>query len=747
MAGFPTIGSQIGAATNGANSLTAGPIGVNAWASVYVQIMIYSPSASVQSLSDNQSGKYSLIASGINGSVSLFVYRRQILQASGNFQITAVANSNVVPFELTMFEVFGDGGVDATGTVATGTGKSQSASVATQTADDLVLFFGSESTPPGTASYGAGQTNLSGYPTAPNNAESFGSYQTQTSAATVTPTQTTSNSVTWVAVAVAVSPQTPWYAVAGRPFVTVSPLGAVVTGVTNSGADFGPDTPGTSTSGIQEALTYISGGGTVFLTSGSYNLTSPISNTGNSQTVICASGVTLNFSNSSSSPYLNWNGDLGDIWVGCNFVTASGGTGQAAYHDCRWFGNGAVINCSGFNYIGSNQAVVGNSGEVVFNVQVYAQALGTLPEYNIEIDGFALSNFGGAALLLATNSFADDSGSPPLQTQWRNVRVARINAVMAQNNYHQAGKTFGTGVFFGECNGVVVEDCIIDCSNVPSTGTPDVSNCFVSCQRGGPTQNITFRRCRFNSGAGGASTNPGSCLEVQGANTGSGTGRGNTFDIRFEECVFVSGAGSGAPTGGAGGAYIDDTNGGGGNSRVYNLEFRHCIWPFTGMSFRSQGANSTPGYIRFVGAMPGALDTYSTTGPGGLFGRPIVQAPTLLASGQSTETEDFPLTSSSSTLASYTSPAVTTSRIRGVFRVSVYVASKSTGTPSISVAWTDPDTTAQSLTLLSSSVSTNHAATATATVYAAAGTAVTVSGSQSGSGANLLATAVIEQIA
>lgn len=42
--------------------------------------------------------------------------------------------------------------------------------------------------------------------------------------------------------------------VPGRPNITVSPVGVANGYITNAGADYGPDTPGTSTSGIQEAI-------------------------------------------------------------------------------------------------------------------------------------------------------------------------------------------------------------------------------------------------------------------------------------------------------------------------------------------------------------------------------------------------------------------------------------------------------------------------------------------------------------
>ena len=73
----------------------------------------------------------------------------------------------------------------------------------------------------------------------------------------------------------------------GRPSVTVSSKGLTLgtSEYFNDGADFGPDTPGTSTSGIQEAMDYLASSnyvqefgyaGTVRMNAGTFKITSPI---------------------------------------------------------------------------------------------------------------------------------------------------------------------------------------------------------------------------------------------------------------------------------------------------------------------------------------------------------------------------------------------------------------------------------------------------------------------------------------
>jgi hypothetical protein len=69
-----------------------------------------------------------------------------------------------------------------------------------------------------------------------------------------------------------------WADLTGAPFVTVSPVGIAKGYPMNNGADYGPDTPGTTTGGIQEAVNSLGlGGGTiVLLTGGTFDISSQI---------------------------------------------------------------------------------------------------------------------------------------------------------------------------------------------------------------------------------------------------------------------------------------------------------------------------------------------------------------------------------------------------------------------------------------------------------------------------------------
>lgn len=78
-----------------------------------------------------------------------------------------------------------------------------------------------------------------------------------------------------------------WSGLTGAPFVNVSPVGTAQGYPKNNGANYGPDTPGTTTCGIQEAIT---AGNPIYLLSGTFAITSEIILPANQRTVILGSG-------------------------------------------------------------------------------------------------------------------------------------------------------------------------------------------------------------------------------------------------------------------------------------------------------------------------------------------------------------------------------------------------------------------------------------------------------------------------
>ena len=97
-----------------------------------------------------------------------------------------------------------------------------------------------------------------------------------------------------------------WKQLPGKPTVTVSPVGIAQGFIKNGGSDYGPDTPGTTTSGIQEAINslgddtsyYLNNGGEVFLNyvAGVYTVSQPISSVGQFISIRGAPGAILQYS-------------------------------------------------------------------------------------------------------------------------------------------------------------------------------------------------------------------------------------------------------------------------------------------------------------------------------------------------------------------------------------------------------------------------------------------------------------------
>ncbi len=385
-----------------------------------------------------------------------------------------------------------------------------------------------------------------------------------------------------------------WMTLGGAPFITVSGRGLSngLASIPNDGADFGPDTGGTTTSGIQEALNAIgASGGVVWINRGGYSLLSSIYNTGSFQTVIFATGVTLNFS--SGGTYVSGDSLNGitDILVGRQII--SGVPTSINFHDCYWYGNGCQVNCSGLT--------TGN-GETA--IAIWAAGTNSSPPsttscYNIVVDGFTCSGWGGAATFIgADNTNVDQStyGESSLLSRW---------AVRHCSFYAKSGISAGSGFIV---QGSAIEGTVEDVSCDLSTTSGDISNCFVRA-RAGPTYSLVFRRCYFKSNG-----SSGQVLEWQ-SNAGGSTVQADTHEILAEDCTFWSGAASGSPFGGSGGGYIDDNNGSAtAKGNVFNLEFRRCSFICMGIDFSTSsvsGFTTRFGYLRFIDCRVASSSTVS----------------------------------------------------------------------------------------------------------------------------------------
>lgn len=454
-----------------------------------------------------------------------------------------------------------------------------------------------------------------------------------------------------------------WNVDAGTPFVTVSARGMAngLASVPNDGANFGPDTSGTTTSGIQEALNAISqNGGTISIQRGTYTLNNPIYQTGNYQTVIFEAGTTLLIGSSFPTSGLpSW---PGVIKVGWNL----GNTG--AFHHCYWFGNGTVLNLSG---VPSNVY-----GIAIVGVGPIAGGPSPAP-YMIRVDGFEISGSAGSGgndqVFVACGN---GNGSHPAYNQSLNqVHLSRIYTHNPQSGFTGSGITAR-----GSTRGVIVEDCYIDASTIGPT--VDNSALFFACPQG-DNFGIVVRRTFVIS-----NSKSGSVLELQGSE--DAVGGTVTKGVLLEDSVFAAPDATGA-IGGKGRMYIDDDNGhgagGNGPAFILNVEFRRCQFlgaqsggNQTYIGANSEYTDSTFGYIRFRlgGIAPNsAAGAYAPNPiPAALGGRGPGETPTPITglSGTSytrtnTDGLDEDIIVSGGTVSSITLNTVVTGRTSGVFRL------------------------------------------------------------------------------
>jgi hypothetical protein len=249
-----------------------------------------------------------------------------------------------------------------------------------------------------------------------------------------------------------------WSGVQGKPFVTVSAIGQAQTGVINAGADFGPDTSGTTMNGLDSAIA--SGAGIIYVLNNGTHTWSPTGNVGgvqNGQIVVFEGGVTV-----------NWTTAVGLI-IGANAA------GTTQYYHNVWIGNGAhIINKSS-----------GQPGINIWGIMSYMDGFeldGNGAEYiSLSMGYNTLTVYNCTASNIHTYNFTGPSGAIPLTT----------------NNAANCA----------------MYDCFADGSTVSSAN--DYSLLYVLALNGN-TANCRYVRCRTKGN--GAS---GQCLEVHGNTNGS----------------------------------------------------------------------------------------------------------------------------------------------------------------------------------------------------------------------------------
>ncbi len=363
-----------------------------------------------------------------------------------------------------------------------------------------------------------------------------------------------------------------WFTLAGAPFVTVSPIGLVSGHVNllNNGANFGPDTPSTVTTGIQEALNAVAsaGGGTVKLLPGNYSIGAVIYTPGDHITILGDSGVTLTIG--------------GNYWI--HMATDSSG---AMHSWIRWIGYGTKVNLNGYVAgIGENAMTAPTTAHhlVISGFEVYG---GGVTNY-VSINPSNLAHTGaeqqyGQILLedIYLHTFANAGAGTALLITNSNVTCRRI---------YIDGSDYST----------TADHSILFCH-----GGPDNASYYGTCE------NLLFEQVHVkNNGSNGQ------VLELQGC--GVASGNGILRDVTFIDCVFDSGASSPVAAG-SGGPYIDDNDGYSNSAYVANVRFRDC--KFVNCVMEYQSSASYIGSITYAGSGPQTTSTYPTGATGSLRGR------------------------------------------------------------------------------------------------------------------------------
>lgn len=345
-----------------------------------------------------------------------------------------------------------------------------------------------------------------------------------------------------------------WFTIAGAPEVTVSPTGisSGFCNLANNGANFGPDTTGTVTGGIQEALNAIAatGGGTVNVLGGNFSIGATIYTPGDHITVKFSPGTTLIFKGSYQIHMATDSSGSMHSWV-------------------RWIGHGTIVNLNDY---------AASIGENALSAPTTA--------HHLIISGFEV--YGGQApyFVAVANSTLAQTGA---EQQYGQILIEKLYL------HSFANASTGTGLLITNSN--------VTCRNVYIDGStyPDQDHSVLFCH-GGPENSSTYGTCEnlvFEQVHVKNNGQSGQVLELQG--NGTTSANGILRNLTFTACVFDSGASSPVP-GGSGGPYIDDNNGASNSAFVYNVRFRDCKFINCEMEYQSTGTQI--GSVTYEGAGP-----------------------------------------------------------------------------------------------------------------------------------------------
>jgi hypothetical protein len=292
---------------------------------------------------------------------------------------------------------------------------------------------------------------------------------------------------------------------------TVSPIGTNTPGVPpgtapNNGADFGADTPGTTTSGLQEALNAISSGGVVTDIGGivngapvPYQLTAGVHATGHGQKVVF-----------NGSSIIQAQSTFTSIYVIAPFDDETANN----YHSIRWIGNGATIDANSVPI-----SLISNGVVSIANIAApgYTAPANSPPSYDCVFDGFNLINLidpDGLRVQCTNNPSPTKISSPTYDQTLRRCVFRNLKIVYLNLEPPPGSPSAPAGIYVGgSVRQVLFEDIDVDMSAnlYYQEGEP----VFVRANQG-DLRSVVFRRCRFNC----ASTNY-SHIELQGAAFGN----------------------------------------------------------------------------------------------------------------------------------------------------------------------------------------------------------------------------------
>lgn len=295
--------------------------------------------------------------------------------------------------------------------------------------------------------------------------------------------------------------------IGGLPFVIVTPGGPT------DGGNFGPNTPGTVTGGLDEACKSLSSGGFVFVAAASYSYTGAVTHINANTVIFFADGVSIS---TSAASIFNPGSSVTNIQFIGNGCALSGFTAEAFnIFNCQQ----VVIdsfNITGSSSPGTNNNIgiwllhgstgrisnclltqCGNSAHQTGALQIVSNTAGT-PSHDVDIRNVTLVS--GAALTVGCNI-----GSPTSADQQYNITISDCKSesstadgfdiLIAKNvaivNCIAVGATsngfcLGNATSGGICQGV----SLIGCQSYKSGGAG-----IVLGQNGGTNQNLMAVGC------------------------------------------------------------------------------------------------------------------------------------------------------------------------------------------------------------------------------------------------------------